>query len=177
MECVITAKTTPQVFTVNSVSISFTETWVNHLMMLQFVCVSTPFEQIINNYSLSPKWALSHYSPWGQRLKEWIWIRGPEGKRSNFFSKIQLVGQKNIEAKHLAFVKARLNPFLLTKHYKYGGHFLLLVGYNMKPCSSSTNQNAALIIDHYLDFTKIYYYNYCFFFCTFVSFYVNISKL
>ena len=55
MEFVITANTTPPVFTVNSASISFTETRVNHLMMLQFVCVSTPFEQIINNYySSSP---------------------------------------------------------------------------------------------------------------------------
>ena len=32
--------------------------------------------------------------------------------------------------------------------------FLLLVGYNIQPSSSSTNQNAALIIDYYLDFTK-----------------------
>ena len=32
--------------------------------------------------------------------------------------------------------------------------FSLLVGYNIKPRSSSTNQNAALIIDHELDFTK-----------------------
>lgn len=61
MEFVITANITPQVFTVNSASISFTETWVNHLMMLQFVCVSTPFEQIINNnlLFLKPEWALS----------------------------------------------------------------------------------------------------------------------
>ena len=31
-----------------------------------------------------------------------------EGERNNCFSKIQLVGQKNIEAKHLSLVKARL---------------------------------------------------------------------
>ena len=30
-----------------------------------------------------------------------------EGERNNCFSKIQLVGQKNIETKHLALVKAR----------------------------------------------------------------------
>ena len=33
--------------------------------------------------------------------------------------------------------------------YKYGGHFSLLVGYNIQPTSSSTNQNAALMIDNY----------------------------
>ena len=32
--------------------------------------------------------------------------------------------------------------------------FSLLVGYNINPSSSSINQNAALIIDHLLDFTK-----------------------
>ena len=31
-----------------------------------------------------------------------------EGERNNCFSKIQLVGQKNIETKHLSLVKARL---------------------------------------------------------------------
>ena len=29
-----------------------------------------------------------------------------EGERNNIFSKIQLVGQKNIETKHLSLVKA-----------------------------------------------------------------------
>ena len=39
------------------------------------------------------------------------WLRGHEGERNNnnyCFSKIQLVGQKNIETKHLWQVKARL---------------------------------------------------------------------
>ena len=37
------------------------------------------------------------------------WLRGLEGKRSNnCFSKIQLVGQKNIKTKHLLQVKAGL---------------------------------------------------------------------
>ena len=36
------------------------------------------------------------------------WLRDHEGERNNCFSKIQLVGQKNIRAKHLALVKARL---------------------------------------------------------------------
>ena len=33
---------------------------------------------------------------------------GHEGERNNCFSKIQLVGQKSIETKHLSQVKARL---------------------------------------------------------------------
>ena len=36
------------------------------------------------------------------------WLRVHEGKRNNCFSTIQLVGQKNIETKHLSLVKARL---------------------------------------------------------------------
>ena len=36
------------------------------------------------------------------------WLRGHEGERNNCFSKIQLVGQKNIETKYLSLVKARL---------------------------------------------------------------------
>ena len=60
------------------------------------------------------------------------WLRGLEGERNNCFSKIQLVGQKNIQTKHLSQVKARdFNPFLPLKHYKYGRRFSLLVGYNI----------------------------------------------
>ena len=40
------------------------------------------------------------------RMGYWLW--GHEGERNNRFSKIQLVGQKNIETKHLSIVKARL---------------------------------------------------------------------
>ena len=36
------------------------------------------------------------------------WLRAHEGERNNCFSKIQLVGQKNIETKDLSLVKARL---------------------------------------------------------------------
>ena len=43
------------------------------------------------------------------------------------FSKIQLVGQKNIFRK----LKLDFNPFLSPKHNKYGGRFSLLVGYNI----------------------------------------------
>ena len=64
------------------------------------------------------------------------------GERNNCFSKIQLVGQKNIEA------KARNQSYFSAKHYKYGERFSLLVGYNIEPTSRSTNQNAALVIDH-----------------------------
>ena len=43
------------------------------------------------------------------------WLRGHEGERNNCFSKIQPVGQKNIEAKHLSQVKARLQSFFTVK--------------------------------------------------------------
>ena len=36
------------------------------------------------------------------------WLRAHSGSRNNCFSKIQLVGQKNVETKHLSLVKARL---------------------------------------------------------------------
>ena len=39
------------------------------------------------------------------------WFRAHEGKRNNCFSKIQLVGQKNIETKHLSLVKAIILVF------------------------------------------------------------------
>jgi len=59
------------------------------------------------------------------------WLKGYEGETNNCFSKIQLVGQKNIDTKHLSQVKLDKNPFLPPKHYKYGGRFSLLVGYNI----------------------------------------------
>ena len=59
------------------------------------------------------------------------WPRGYEGERSNCFSKIQLLAQKTIETKHLSQVRARHQSFLKPKHYKYGGRFSLLVGYNI----------------------------------------------
>ena len=39
------------------------------------------------------------------------WLRGYGGERNNCFSKIQLVGQKNSETKHLSQVKLDINPF------------------------------------------------------------------
>ena len=59
------------------------------------------------------------------------WFIGYEGERNNCFSKIQLVGQKNIETKHLLQVEARHQSYFTAKHYKYDGRFLLLVGYNI----------------------------------------------
>ena len=72
------------------------------------------------------------------------------------FSKIQLQSLK-ITSRLNIFSKLKLdtNPFLPPKHYKYGGRFSPLVGYNIQPTSSSTNQNTALMIHHQLDFTKI----------------------
>ena len=43
------------------------------------------------------------------------WLKGYEGERNNCFSKIQLVGQKNIETRHLSQVKARYESFFTTK--------------------------------------------------------------
>ena len=56
-------------------------------------------------------------------------LRDHEGERNNCFTKIQLVGQKSIETKHLSLVKAR--PFLPPKHYKHGQRFSLIVGYDI----------------------------------------------
>ena len=43
------------------------------------------------------------------------WLRGYEGERNNCLSKIQVVGQKNIETKHLLQVKARHESFFTAK--------------------------------------------------------------
>ena len=43
------------------------------------------------------------------------WLRGHEGERNNSFIKIQLVGKKNIETKHIPLVKARLKSFFAAK--------------------------------------------------------------
>ena len=42
-------------------------------------------------------------------------LRGYQGERNNCFSKIQQVGQKNSEAKHLEQVKARHQSFFTAK--------------------------------------------------------------
>ena len=43
------------------------------------------------------------------------WLRGYEGERNNCFSKNPLVGQKNIETKHLSQLKARYEAFFTAK--------------------------------------------------------------
>ena len=62
------------------------------------------------------------------RMGYWLW--GHEGERNNCFSKIQLVGQKNIETKHLSLVKARLKSFSDAKTLQIRRALSLLVGYN-----------------------------------------------
>ena len=71
------------------------------------------------------------------------WLRGHEGKRNNCFSKIQQVGQKYRDKTTLA------SQTRFSRHCSgfQSRRFSLLVGYNIKPTRSSTNQNAALIID------------------------------
>ena len=59
------------------------------------------------------------------------WLRGYEGERNNCFSKIQLVGKKISRLNIFREWKLDINPFLPPKHYKYGGRFSLLVGYNI----------------------------------------------
>ena len=72
-----------------------------------------------------------------------------ESERNNCFSKIQLVGKKYRDETTLAS-KTRFSRHCCGFQIR---RFSLLVGYNIYPGSSSTNQNAALIIDHWLDFT------------------------
>ena len=50
------------------------------------------------------------------------WLRDYKGERNICLSKIQLVGQKNIETKHLSLLKA----IVLVQSQR----FSLLVGYN-----------------------------------------------
>ena len=72
------------------------------------------------------------------------WIRVYEGERNNCFSKIQQVGQKK-KILILNFGKTQFN----RHHFGFQSQcFLLLVGYNILPSSSSTNQNVALIVGH-----------------------------
>ena len=59
------------------------------------------------------------------------WLRGYEGERNNCFSKIQLVGQKNIETNIFRKLKLGINPFLTAKTLQIWRVFSLLVGYNI----------------------------------------------
>ena len=58
-------------------------------------------------------------------------LRGHEGERNNCFSKIQLVGQKNMKTKHLSQVKARLQSSFTAKTLQIWWCFSLLVGFNI----------------------------------------------
>ena len=73
------------------------------IMLFGKVGLLTDF-RTINNYFLSPNgfWVIS---PWCFRS---YWLRGHEGESNNCFSKIQLLGKKNIETKHLSLVKVGL---------------------------------------------------------------------
>ena len=62
---------------------------------------------------------------------------------------------KNIETKELKLAK-RDSPSRHCFSFQ-SRRFSLLVGYNIQPSSSSTNQNIALMIDHQVDFTNIWY--------------------
>ena len=77
----------------------------------------TTITHIFNNYSLSLNglWVNSY------------WLIGYESERNNCFSKIQLVGQKNIETKYYSQVKAGHQSFFVAKTLQIS----LLVGYNI----------------------------------------------
>ena len=66
------------------------------------------------------------------------WAIDSEAELVKKISRLNIIGK----------LKLDINPFLPPKHYKYDRHFSLLVGYNIQPTSSSTNHNAALMIDH-----------------------------
>ena len=98
---------------------------------------------MFNNYSLSPNGSVS----WAIDSEA---FRGHEGERNNCFYRIQLVGQKYRDKTTLASkIRFSSNCFGFQSR-----RISLQVGYNIQPSSRSTNQNAALIIDHYFDFTK-----------------------
>ena len=58
--------------------------------------------ELINSYSSRPNEAEGRMG---------FLFRAHEGERNNCFSKIKLVGQKNIETKHLSLVKAIILVF------------------------------------------------------------------
>ena len=82
------------------------------------------------------------------RARIGYWLRSHEGERNNYFSKIQLVGQKYMKTKRISQVKARLQACFTAKTLQIWRRFSLLVGYRIQPTSSSTNHNTAFMIDH-----------------------------
>ena len=100
---------------------------------------------INNNLFLSPSWPLSQQPAIDSEAMR---VRGIIVLvKSN-----QLV--KNIEAKQLQLAKRDSWRFSRHCFGFQSRRFSLLVGYNIQPSSSSTSQNAALIIDHQFDFTN-----------------------
>ena len=97
---------------------------------------------VFNNYSTTPN-GLRVNSPRGLRPNGLL-LRGHEGERNNCFSKIQLVSQKISSQNNFSWLTLDFNLFWPRKSRP----FSLLVGYNIEPRSSSTNQNAALMIDN-----------------------------
>ena len=101
---------------------------------------------IIQQLFLEPEWALSQ-QPMRPKVE---WAIDSEAMRARaiivLIKSNQLV--KNIQNKKNSQLKLDFNPFLPPKSPR----FSLLVGYNIQPSSSSTNQNAAMITDHQLDF-------------------------
>ena len=69
------------------------------------------------------------------------WLRGHEGERNNWLSKIQLVDHKYRNKTTLAS-KTRFSRYCFGFQSR---RLSLLVGYNIWPSSTSTNRNAALI--------------------------------
>ena len=59
------------------------------------------------------------------------WLIGHECERNNCFSKIQLVGKKNMKTKNLSQVKDRLQSSFTAKTLQKWRRFSLLVGYNI----------------------------------------------
>ena len=90
---------------------------------------------VIQQLFLSPSWPLSQ-QPMRPEAEWAIDLRGHEGERNNCFNKIQLVGQKYPD-------KTTLSSKTRFRRHCFGfqsWRFLLLVGYNIQPSSSSTNQ-------------------------------------
>ena len=102
----------------------YLHSWKSHMLILWYYpsALSTnPLPTWPQEIDMSFNWTwvivLLTIIPWARMGSESIaheaegrmgyWLRGHEGERNNCFSKIQLVGQKNIETKHLSLVKAR----------------------------------------------------------------------
>ena len=59
------------------------------------------------------------------------WFKGHEGEERIVLVKSNYLVKKTSRLNGLRKLKLDTNPFLPPKHYKYGGCFSLLVGYNI----------------------------------------------